>query len=60
MYPRMDQVKFMEDSLMVEDSDKVYLLISIPPPWNHQKTYGFLIILRGIEGNKQTISLKNF
>ena len=31
MYPRMDQVKFMEDSLMVEDSDKVYLLISIPP-----------------------------
>ena len=59
MYPRMDQVKFMEDSLMVEDSDKVYLLISIHP-WNHQKTYGFLIILRGIEGNKQTISLKNF
>ena len=31
MYPRMDQVKFMEDSLMVEDSDKVYLLISIHP-----------------------------
>ena len=41
----------IEENRLIELTDRLQILLSFNFPWNHQKTYGFLMTAGEVDGN---------